>query len=610
MTTKLVTELRLAETAKQIMSPTARLEGRRTFPLEAVSGDDHELYGGNCFLKPKTNCVFEHLEEKKMLLPQQTEVVIKKRQKRPQKGGWKSEQLFDALDDDEGMARTILKNKQADVTKRALTRRVLKPSYAAAMKRMPPDQCDEFQKQILGKIDKVVTDESVKLQKYRRHLDARGVFDPETNAHRVHARFLTSLQKKIDVASIEDECLRASDLVGSSTTNSLSSTNDDETMTTDERPTTSKEKKAKRILFGLKTGAGLALASRRRVPKQKKDTKTRQFVDLRRDLAHKTARAKSLGIDDTKVFDSFTRWQAAREKLASPHTAAEIVAPLAPPTPQCDLFQGQRRSPRLVKPDLADVAQAASFENIFLPSPDVVEPSPKDDTSDSSSDTSEAPTPNVERRFSTETSSQTRRSRQFSISTTDFGTELRQRLDRLWRDLDLTTVEKLSFLQKYATMEDAPLLPRAVDLWEMAAIAYRQRTKLLVLRDRVTTKTEVFTIPAFLGLVRSALENGVGAVVDLDALFGDADSAASSLFGDDDASAPSSIGGGGGSANPAPPDDGGDLLLDAGRAEKWIDDLLTKYDARLLEVSEWALTELGDIIPERRLSLAAIRARQ
>ena len=65
----------------------------------------------------------------------------------------------------------------------------------------------------------------------------------------------------------------------------------------------------------------------------------------------------------------------------------------------------------------------------------------------------------------------------------------------------MSMVQKLTFLQKYASEEYAPMLPKAVLIWETAAFAMTRRAKLRVLEMRLQGG-ERFSGPYLVGLVR------------------------------------------------------------------------------------------------------------
>ena len=146
---------------------------------------------------------------------------------------------------------------------------------------------------------------------------------------------------------------------------------------------------------------------------------------------------------------------------------------------------------------------------------------------------------------------------------------LQPKLEKIWFDLRMPMVSKLQFLQKYASVQHAPLLPKAVEVWGVAADAYQRRAKLGAVLERLTCG-ELFAATDFVALVSKAL-------------------------GPDDPPPPDVL------KNPSaiintPTGDYG--AIGRAAADVWLADCIGLYTTRCLDVADRADRELGDQLPD------------
>lgn len=510
--------------------------------------------------------------------------------------GWTDKLIFAALDrklQDYGvMERIVIRSKEGLSGERELARSVLRPELSSCLARLSPELCAELQRRIFARIKKIIGREKAKHEMLHERLDRREIFHTEVNAHRVHTMFLAALQKNLDVPAIEEECLV-------------------EMLCDIERAEANlpkyNRKKARSILFGIKAGA--TLAKRDSGQNLKLDTAT---AGLR------TSVRKS--VNDDQLFNSFVKWHEARERLSSASeslggvnlerlkTAAPILG---------ELLSNKAASRRLVRVDLSDDAcehkigerdfrrrrqKVYCFENHFRResgnnetgeqhreaaerergvAEEKVEISRqaedevdalRDQTGDSKADTSQK-RPRV---------TQTPRRWSLGARTSSLG-DLQPRLEKIWFDLDFNTSQKLGFLQKYASVERAHVLPRAIRIWEDAAVVFSRRMRLLEIQERLQA-CDLFGVDEFLAQVKS-------------------------VTGKKDLEPPDSL-----------EDEGKVYVIAIGhnqnvvnseRALSWISGFIGQCDIELANLSRLAMNELDDKLPELQLCLSSkARARQ
>ena len=130
---------------------------------------------------------------------------------RPGANRWKEDALFakvDALLEGKGeMEREVWRNKVGGAREHALRRRVLRPELSQAIARLDRKQADELERRTLARVEKQVDALRARATARRDAADARGAIHADGNAQRAHTRFLTDLQKSLDVQAIEDAVL-------------------------------------------------------------------------------------------------------------------------------------------------------------------------------------------------------------------------------------------------------------------------------------------------------------------------------------------------------------------------------------------------------------------
>ena len=151
---------------------------------------------------------------------------------------------------------------------------------------------------------------------------------------------------------------------------------------------------------------------------------------------------------------------------------------------------------------------------------------------------------------------------------------LQPRLEKIWFDLRLPMVQKLQFLQKYASVQHAPLLPRAVEIWGVAADVYVKRAKLIGLRDRLGDG-ELFAAADFVALAGKALAPG-------------------------DPPRPEVLDDANGIINTPTGDYG---AVGRAAADAWLAACVELYTSRCLESADAADRELGDALPDLKTFL-------
>lgn len=559
--------VRLQRVRETSISPTALLEQRLRRPYELEPLDESVVPKR----RPETS-VEDELEE--TTEPKEAAAGSTRGTK---KRGWKEKYVFGCIErnlaDVGSMEKLLLRNKEGLPGDYELARSILHPGAAAYMKHMSPQLCAELQRRVFEKLRKVISTERRACEKLKMQLDRRGIFDSDINAQRVHTLFLANVHKELRVRHVEDECL--AELVAEM----------------DKKSGKYDRKKARSILFGIKTSAAIALETKKL--KDEKQPMTRQSFTKSLSLAGLTKRET---VTDEMAFESFKAWYDARERRDKHHGAHFGLRPL-PATPMlAESFNQYGTVRRLVKVDLGH----NGFENTFRRSPtppaepDEVEeevPVPSVDV------VAREPTPTIESTSSTPTRSRKRSKSRMSLNSAAVGPpildeqSMQERLAKSWFDLHLTTAQKLAFLQKYASLEDAPLLPKAVKIWEDAAELFAKRTRILVLRERVQGG-EAFGATEFVQWIDDAVGRDDAGPVPPDLVEKDTQQPRPS-------SLPRK------STRVVAP-----AFVDSERADAWLASLVHQFDADLAHVAKLAMEQLGDRLPDLRVSLATIRTRQ
>lgn len=495
------------------------------------------------------------------------------------------------------MEYMVWKNKSGEHKKHQLQRRVLKPELAKFMKQMDEKQNAELQRRVLEKIDHTVHDLRKRCVTTQASYDGRGIMHSDTNAHRTHTRFLTLLQRHLDVQGIEDACLEDmmdsgdAELIANQAKLSrlLSGTALDHVV----NPNAAVKKALPKSLFsssnlnesdgdakadavsalGRKTGGNLADALH---PDYVDPAKVllRRKIDMAAEEGSLTSGSNGaadawaqynslMGVSDQDNVPDFETFRKARDMLqraesstdprdhslaqmmhndvafkkfcklqqmaskrrhhvgnASGGETADGLAAL-PPLPDTPLlvksFSNLPNASRLIgAPEFGEgatsdvLAEPTGFRNSFKQHRSESELDSVSHTDDSSlsshglnvtkakrahkahaegDENSEAldhlslsmslggSSPNQrkqspgsgKRRQSTMGG---RRGTAASSVSADVLQSLQPRLERLWFELQMPMTQKLDFLQKYATVQYAPMLLQAVELWERAAVLF------------------------------------------------------------------------------------------------------------------------------------------
>lgn len=603
-------ELRLQRVRESSISPTALLERKLRMP--------QALQPLNIATLPKRQPLVEDLEQNEHGIRNATESTLKCGSKSnnntpdltkgaahaPSSGessaactppdarpGWTDKLIFAALDrnlQEYGvMERIVIRNKEGLSGERKLARSVLRPDLSSCLAQLSPELCAELQRRIFARIKKIIGRQKTKHEILHERLDRREVFHTDVNAQRVHTNFLAALQKKLDVHAIEEECLVEMLYEMERAEANLPKYN---------------RKKARSILFSIKVGATLAMRD--------------SSQNLKLDLATaglQTSVRKS--VRDDQLFSSYVKWQEARERLASASAnpgsgkldRLKTIAPML-----SELLSNNVASRRLVRVDLSEDAcelkggdrslrrqrrKVSRFENHFRrgtggnetrqQNPEAAEPArgiAEDDVVISRQSVDEA---DASRDYGVESEVEKASQKEPKVpqisrrssrgAHTSSLADLRPRLEKIWFDLNFNTAQKLAFLQKYASLERAHLLPRAIKIWEEVAIVFSRRMRVLEIQERLRAR-DALGVDEFLAQVQNATGQKN---LELPAWLEDEDKVYVVAIGHNQ------------------------NVVNCERALSWLMEFITQCDIELANLSRLAMNELDDRLPELRLCLSS-----
>ena len=418
------------------------------------------------------------------------------------------------------MELSMLRNKEGLRGEHEVARSILRPKLHRLTKIMSPRRCGELQKRVRDAIATDVAKLRAVAEKQRDALDARRVFHPDANARRVHTRFLADVQKKVNVRAIEERCLAA---------------------------LLDEESKAAEPIEDPKE----TLRAKRQREEELRTTMGRQPVTsdgLPNPSEDDMARLRSGFLTDDQVFDQFVTWRKAKDRLdrvtAKLENSASVwsksgsvgALPTTPAYAASFASLGIGGDPRLVGKGLHETEAprarrhaAPPFENSFVRGNTEADKARDRREADAAVHAALVAEEEREEQKKLERAALARRdearrrreadaaeakkvatpeaeARRASVSGSA-AAALQPRLEKVWFALKLPTIQKLQFLQKYASVQHAPRLPRAADLWEAAADLYPRLARLRKAQARLATG-ELFAPVDLVALVSAPLLRG------------------------------------------------------------------------------------------------------
>lgn len=450
----------------------------------------------------------------------------------------------------------FLCNKEGLGSDHVLQRSVLHPKLHKAAKTLTPRSMLELQHRVRVGLARKVDVLRTKFTRELVELDARGVFHPDANCRRAHTRFLAAVQREVKVGDVEAACLR--ELLA-------------------ERDAAPEQTRPNFNEKGPVTGHGL--------PDPSPD---------------EMARKRAAMLTDDQVFTQFVTWHRAKEKLDRRETGRRPG-----PLPATASFEQSFRT--LGAPDFALIGEGTHattkphgssllpFENSFVRGNRAEDRRADRDRAAAAAREAQilleqrAEARKRARRDEAERQKVARRKAEAEVSRkareevlqsrdetpsrplsrrSHGGDDhhLKRRMERVWLHLKVSTLQRLQFLAKYASVEHAPLLEQAVGLWERAASAYLRLARLRRVEARLATG-ELFQASDFVALVAGILGAG-------------------------DPAPPPELA--------APPDQDADAAAagcDRSAAADWLAACLETYVARCSAAASEAAAVLGDTLP-------------
>ncbi|KAJ1445755.1 hypothetical protein M885DRAFT_548918 [Pelagophyceae sp. CCMP2097] len=377
---------------------------------------------------------------------------------------------------------------------------------AAFSRSLDAQQCGDLQLRIFERLDAAISTLRASFERAQLHLDGKRVFNGNANAQRIQTRYLAALRRQVRVRDVEAACV--AEMMGGA-------------FVAEDRPRTGERREP-----------------RGEPPRTPGEARTLDGAGPPRGATYSEA----------DLFEGFQRWQAAKERNAkhaarfSRHGAAGL-APLPATALLAQTFANFGSSDvRLIggKIELDNAkllcapaenratggahrtkgATVTPFANTFAPPP----PEPSSETAshdgaataasianstlatrssfddESAVTDSEAPADSEAAPVGSAPRSRSRPATRPITTQHADADGLQHRLEKLWFDLQVPMQQKLAFLQKYASVQHAPLLLRAVAVWEAAAHVVVRRARLRRLGVRLRAG-ETFSGPDFVGLV-------------------------------------------------------------------------------------------------------------
>lgn len=396
--------------------------------------------------------------------------------------GWSKTLVFEAVE--EPLLKSLLMRSTEEEIERE--RQVLKPSTSSSLKKLSPANCEELKKRLAMKVKSRLFQQKRRADSLRYRYNHRKIFDGDINEHRAQSAFLAGVRKSIELRALEEECL-------------------EEMMSVPRYD----RKRTKSVLCGVKTG--LFMHKNKRPPP----------LNLQAALNNRKT-------SEEEVFASFKKWHTLHQQQAG---KGAVLSPLPPPisgekTDQSSssfFFKENANGAntntvsRIISLDLSkeprrQIVASSPLSRLLFPEKDLSSSAEKRSTT--AGVAAKAPEKQDEKNSAAAAAPHQRDSliqtkkkahrRRSSISLDHRNIALlKSRLEKTWFQLHLTTAQKVAFLRKYASLQRAPLLETAAEIWEQASDIFTRWKKLLYLRGRLQAG-EMFTESELMATLENA----------------------------------------------------------------------------------------------------------